>query len=191
MQRSKLLSLAAVLTVVTALGAVAPQMAEAQRRSVDINTPFSGQRPFQLDIHGGFTWWGNGVATGARFGIPLLQNGFVSSINNAVYLNFGVDFYWVERDFDGRNWHYGAGFGLPVALHWEFYFTENWSAFAELGVNVFFHPSVFHSGRGWDVHPGAWVLFQVGGRFHINEWFALTLRVGNPYVSFGITFLLG
>ena len=114
-------------------------------------------------------------------------------LNNAVYLNFGIDFYWVERDYDPgrRYWHYGAGFGLPVALHWEFYFTENWSAFAELGVNVFFHPSVFHNGRGWDVHPGAWVLFQVGGRFHINEWFALTLRVGNPYVSFGITFLLG
>lgn len=193
MQRSKLLWLAAAFTVVTTLGA-APQLAEAQSRSVDINTPFTGQRPFQLDIHGGFTWWGVGAATGARFGIPLLQNGFISSINNAVYLNFGVDFYWMRwrlHPGDNRYWDYGAGLGFPVALHWEFYFNESWSAFAELGVNVFLHPVLFHEGHFDPYDAGHWILAQAGGRFHINEWFTLTLRVGNPYVSFGITFLLG
>src|SRR5690606_24283643 len=130
MQRSKLLWLAAALTVFTALEA--PQVVHAQSRSVDIRTPHRGQRPFQLDIHGGLTWWGWGAATGARFGIPILNNGFVPSINNAVYINFGVDFYWTRRYHDSRGWHYGAGVGFPVALHWEFYFNENWSAFVEL-----------------------------------------------------------
>ncbi len=162
----------------------------AQSRSVDIRTPHRGQRPFQLDIHGGLTWWGWGAATGARFGIPILNNGFVPSINNAVYINFGVDFYWTRRYHDSRGWHYGAGVGFPVALHWEFYFNENWSAFVELGVNVFLHPRFVHGDAPWDIYEGGyWFLGQVGGRFHINEWFALTLRVGTPYTSFGITFL--
>lgn len=190
---SKLLWLAAAFSMFAAFSA--PSAAEAQRRAVDIGTPHTGDRPFQLDIHGGFTPWGVGAATGARFGIPLLANGFIPSINNAVYLNFGVDFYWMRyrwRD-DGRgnrHWNYGAGFGFPITLHWEFYFNENWSAFAEIGANVFLHPNLFYDDRHFHASWEHWFIAQVGGRFHINEWFALTLRVGSPYFSFGVTFLL-
>lgn len=187
MQRSTLLWLVAAFAVFTTLET--PQVAQAQSRAVDIRTPHRGTRPLQLDLHGGLSWHGWGAATGARFGIPILHNGFVPSINNAVYINFGVDFYWIRRYRDDRGWHYGAGVGLPVALHWEFYFHRNWSAFAELGVNVFFHPRFVHDGRwDWD-EAGAWVLAQIGGRFHINDMLALTLRVGNPYTSFGLTLM--
>lgn len=189
---SKLLWLAAAFAALTALSA--PGVAEAQRGRVDINTPHTGGRPFQLDIHGGFTWWGIGAATGVRFGIPIVDNGFVSSINNAVYINFGIDFYWVRSRCGNPGcsyWDYGAGLGLPVALHWEFYFNENWSAFVELGVNIFFHPWFWDNGRFDAYEGGYWFLGAVGGSFHINEWFLLTLRVGTPYIAFGITFQIG
>lgn len=88
---SKLLWLAAAFAAIAAVSA--PDAAYAQRGRVDIRTPHTGSRPFQLDVHAGFTWWGVGFASGARFGIPILNNGFVPSINNAVYINFGADFY--------------------------------------------------------------------------------------------------
>ncbi|HEY8427712.1 MAG TPA: hypothetical protein VIL20_05030 [Sandaracinaceae bacterium] len=191
---SKLLWLAAAFAAIAAVSA--PDAAYAQRGRVDIRTPHTGSRPFQLDVHAGFTWWGVGFASGARFGIPILNNGFVPSINNAVYINFGADFYWTRwyRNCRGPNdcyWEYGFGLGFPVALHWEFYFNENWSAFVELGFQLFFHPR-FWNGEPYDVYEaGYWFLGAVGGSFHVTEWFLLTLRVGTPYVSFGMTFQFG
>ncbi|HBQ10027.1 MAG TPA: hypothetical protein DEF51_02160 [Myxococcales bacterium] len=174
-------------------GALSATPAAAQS-SVDIRRPHTGSRPVQLDLHGGFTWWGWGAATGVRFGIPLMANGFIPSINNAVYLNFGADFYFARgrcrvpgpgRDCD---WEYGPGFGFPVTLHWEFYFNEQWSAFVEVGGQIFFHPR-FWRGERYDVYDGGyWFIAAVGGSFHINENVLLTLRVGTPYVAFGVTF---
>lgn len=187
LNRPRAILLAAALGVTTLAGSV--DTAHAQH--ADINTPFTGHRPFQLDLHAGFTWWGVGAASGVRFGIPLLDNGFISSINNAVYLNFGADFYWVRwRDRGRGNWDYAAGVGFPVTLHWEFYFNENWSAFVEVGAQFFLHPnSLYGPGARFDVYePGYWFVGAVGGSFHVNEWFLLTLRVGTPYVAFGMTF---
>jgi hypothetical protein len=78
--------------------------------------------------------------------------------------------------------------GIPVAFHWEFYFTPHWSAFGEAGPNFFMHPSVF-KGHGWDWSPGHWFSVGAGGRYFIQDSLALTLRLGSPYSSFGVTFL--
>ncbi len=172
--------------------AAAPERARADH---DINTPFTGSRPLQLDFHGGFTWYGLGFAGGARFGIPLVQNGFVPSIDNAVYLNFGVDVYAIDWDGCrgaggcGGAREYGFAMGFPVALHWEFYFNDSWSAFGELGFQIFLPPSLFYRNQ-WDPgdHIGAWIIGAAGGSYHFSEAVALTLRVGNPYISFGVTF---
>jgi hypothetical protein len=83
--------------------------------------------------------------------------------------------------------HYGAGFGIPVTLHWEFYFNDTWSAFAEIGFQVFFHPRFFENGDFY-ADAGAWVIAMVGGSLHFSEAIALTLRFGNPYVAIGLTF---
>lgn len=185
--RSTLLALALAASV------AAPSVAEAQRSYIE--TPHTGSRPFQLDIHGGFTWWGVGAATGIRFGIPILNNGFVDSINNAVYINFGFDTYFLRwRCHAGdcnRGYDYNWGFGFPVTLHWEFYFHENWSAFAEIGGQFFIHPAWWNNGNFDWREPGLWFVWTVGGSWHATDWFLLTLRVGSPYVAFGITFQFG
>lgn len=186
---------AVLALTLSALGRPAPASADHE-----IRRPFTGTRPFQLDFHGGFTWWGWGFAGGARFGIPILHNGFVPTLNNAVYLNFGGDLYFVE---DWSCWRrnpidpcearaYRFAMGFPVALHWEFYFSDTWSAFAELGFQVYVPPSVFHRGV-WDYgdHAAAWLIAAVGGSLHLGDIVALTLRVGLPYVAFGLTLNLG
>lgn len=164
-----------------------PTVAHAEH---EIRTPFTGTRPFQLDIHGGLSWYGIGLNTGVRFGIPIVHNGFVDSIDNAVYLNFGAELYYADEGWGGPDHHYFVGFGIPVTLHWEFYFNDTWSAFAELGFQVYFPPGWLdsNSGLGFYVDAGAWVIAQVGGTLHFNEVIGLTLRVGNPYAAIGITF---
>ena len=183
-----------LLALVLVASVCAPATVEAQRSYIE--RPHTGGRPFQLDVHGGFTWWGVGAASGIRFGIPLVDNGFVSSINNAVYLNFGFDFYWLRWRCRGdgcRDWDYNAGFGFPITLHWEFYLHENWSVFAEIGAQFFIHPAWWADNwrwRGWD-EPGLWFVWTVGGSWHVNDWFLLTLRIGSPYIAFGMTFQFG
>lgn len=162
-----------------------------------IERPFTGQRPFQLDVHAGFTFWGLGFATGARFGIPLLHNGFIPNLNNAVYLNFGLDFYYIRSHREpcagnpGGCDVYGPGFGIPVALHWEFYFSDQWSAFAEIGAQFFAHPAWLSGDDGGGFRwrePGAWFVWALGGSYHFNENILLTVRVGSPYIAGGLTF---
>lgn len=164
-----------------------------------IDQPFTGSRPFQLDVHGGLMWYGFGFAGGVRFGIPIVQNGFIPSLDNAVYLNFGGDFYFVDdrrcyaapgNPCSSREYRFAMGF--PVTLHWEFYFNDTWSAFAELGVNVYLPPSLFYRGYvDYYDDAGAWVIVAVGGSLHLGDAVSLTLRVGNPYISFGAVFYLG
>ena len=187
---ARLLLASSLALAATSASVIDPALAHADHH---IGTPFTGTRPFQLDIHGGLLWYGYGIASGVRFGIPLMHNGFVNSIDNAVYLNFGVDFYYADDTNwggpGGGNHHYGFGFGIPVTLHWEFYFNDTWSAFGELGFQIYFPPSLWdNNANGFWVDAGAWVIAQVGGTLHFNEVVGLTLRVGNPYVAFGITF---
>ena len=139
------------------------------------------------DVYGNF-----GFGLGARFGIPIVANGFIPSINNSVAISFGAD--WV---------HYGcyAGFSgcsadyleFPVTLQWNFYVSQHWSVFGEPGLYVyhgFFNDDcnalgicVAH-GTETSVLPA----FFVGGRYHFSDTVALTMRVGFPYTSVGVSF---
>ncbi|MEQ8722016.1 MAG: hypothetical protein RID81_12090 [Sandaracinaceae bacterium] len=181
------------LLLALSLGLASASVTAEAQSSVDIRRPHTGSRPFQLDVHGGFSWWGVGFASGVRFGIPLVNNGFVDSINNTIYLNFGTDFYFargrcIANPGGNCDWEYGPGFGFPVTLHWEFYFNERWSAFAEVGAQFFLHPEFVRSGRYEVYELGYWFIWTVGGSLHLTENVLLTLRVGSPYIAFGVTF---
>src|SRR5262245_53658832 len=57
---------------------------------------------------------------GFRGTIELVDNGFVTTINNTVGIGFGVD--WTDKNFR-----------LPVVMQWNFWLSRNWSVFGEPG----------------------------------------------------------
>jgi hypothetical protein len=154
---------------------------------------------------------GEGVGLGGRFTIPIVKNGFVSTINNNVGIGFGLDwahyngcYYYYYRDpffYDCPSFN---TFIIPVVMQWNFFLAKHWSVFAEPGMAFEYGtfgscPGYYYDAAGrihyYACGPGPnrfnwdpFVLF-VGGRFHISDGVALTMRVGWPYFSFGVSFL--
>lgn len=134
-----------------------------------------------------------GLGLGFRARVPIVENGFVKSINNSVGIGFGVD--WLNyrachRGDCGRLNH----FIIPVVMQWNFWLTRDWSVFGEPGLALNLYSSKCdgddddrfddcHHHR--DIDP---VLF-VGGRWHFAQYTTLTMRVGWPYFSVGVSFL--
>src|SRR5579864_1483568 len=90
-QRHPKASLAAALVAAAVVSA-----AGAARADDTIRHP--GDHPqylFEAEPHVLLGWGGpianGGYGIGARFSIPVVDNGFVSSINNSVAIGFGVD----------------------------------------------------------------------------------------------------
>jgi hypothetical protein len=136
---------------------------------------------------------GAGFGLGFRGSIPIVRNGFIPKLNNSVAIGFGVDIarygradYCVHFDDNGLCDDYGhtdsfTEFWFPGVLQWNFFLSRNWSVFGEPGVALYvmdghlkFDPFVFYA----------------GGRFHITNNIALTMRIGYPTFSLGVSFLL-
>lgn len=108
---------------------------------------------------------------GMRASIKIIDPGPVKTINDTFAITFGGDVFAARN---GRPYVW-----LPVGVQWNFFFSKSWSAFGEGGV-------VFGVQDKARLNP----VLAVGGRFHINERIALTLRLGYPSVSFGVSFFL-
>jgi hypothetical protein len=169
----------------------------------------------EVEPHGAVGWThynhapDDGIGLGARFSIPLVDNGFVSSINDSVAITFGVD--WLHYSgADCYGYYYGPPpphpwpcynvgdanyLFFPVAMQWNFFVGRRWSVFAEPGLAVyhgFFDycsaappgtPCANPSSTGVDL-----AIF-LGGRYHFGEHAALTMRLGYPTVSIGVSLM--
>jgi hypothetical protein len=114
-----------------------------------------------------------GPGVGLRISIPLVDNGFVSTINNNVGISFGID---KDPLASGRT------INVPVALQWNFFLTRHWSVLAEPG--VFFQ---------FDDHTRAYAQLWGGVRYHFNDSVALMARVtlpNAPAFSIGVSLFL-
>ncbi len=142
---------------------------------------------------------GNGIGIGFRGTVQILDNGFVPSINNSIGIGFGADWlhyghggdYCVDRDLQNRCVRFDNGravdtLWLPVVLQWNFWLSRNWSVFGEPGLAL-----RFESNDGGDhrFHPEFLQLY-LGGRYHFTDNIALTMRVGYPTFSIGVSFLM-
>jgi hypothetical protein len=65
-------------------------------------------------------------------------------------------------------------------MQWNFWLSRNWSVFGEPGGLVDF------SDKKAKVHPAVYA----GGRFHFTDRITLTMRIGHPTASVGVSFLL-
>lgn len=117
------------------------------------------------------------VGAGFRATIEIMDEGFIPDLNNTVGITFGIDITSCppcRKDFT---------FYTPVGLQWNFFFTEHWSAFGDVGAMLrtdgFFH----------EVYGD--FMLMLGGRYHFNDDVALTLRVGYPFITFGPSFFVG
>jgi hypothetical protein len=150
----------------------------------------------------------NGIGIGGRFTIPIVKNGFISTINNSVGIGFGVD--WIH--FNGCYRYWGNpwscpdfnAFWFPVVMQWNFFLSTHWSVFGEPGLALSYNSwgacdnfYIDDRGRRIDYNCGAapsrfgldpFILF-VGGRYHFSETVALTMRIGWPYASIGVSFM--
>jgi len=137
---------------------------------------------------------GTGLGVGFRGSIPIVDNGFVESINNNVAIGFGID--WVHYDVDnwcGRYWRTPTvycGFDdeftilwLPVVMQWNFFLSENWSVFGEPGLALQINDD--HYDDDYDLE----IALYIGGRYHFSDAMSLTLRLGWPgALSVGLSF---
>lgn len=149
-------------------------------------------------------WHDEGLGLGVHVGIPVIDNGPVSSINNSLAITVGLD--WAHFGDDctlpGLEPERGCAandFWLPITAQWNFYFSDAISAFPELGLAIQHtrwddgfcrrngaYVRCEESGSHTSVRPVLWL----GVRWQLQDTFALTLRVGSPSLLLGVSFLL-
>jgi hypothetical protein len=155
-------------------GVLAPKAALADRSTIK----FPNLHPsyaFEAEPHIFFTprlrgAAPDGLGAGFRGTFTLVDNGFVKTINNSVGLGLGVD-----TNLSGER-----SLWFPIAMQWNFGFTERWSLFGEAGGTLLIGPDKLSP------HPG----IAVGGRYLFSRKVALTLRGGLPSIGVGISFFL-
>lgn len=148
-----------------------------------------------------------GFGAGIRATIPIVQNGFIPSLNNNVGISFGLDFMHYSGTcgyFAGRgafvNYNCdGNELMFPVTLQWNFFVARNWSVGGEPGIYIyhwfFDNYCTANNVPGYycNDYPSATSVdaaFFLVGRYHFSEKASLTMRVGYPYISVGASFFL-
>ena len=141
-----------------------------------------------------------GFGLGFRGTIEVFDNGFIQSINNTIGIGFGIDY--IHYDDDDRYWCGGPGnrrfcdwgddfdfnyFFFPVVMQWNFWLSQNWSVFGEVGAALYYVDADWWDDGELEVSP---FIFSAGGRFHFADFAALTMRIGYPAFSVGVSFFL-
>ena len=166
------------LTLASAVAAFVVCASSSARADEQLLIKNPGDHPryfFDAEPHGlvGYGPFVRNFSAGAGFRgtFILVQNGFVPTINNSIGLGVGADAFFPAR---------GSGpCVVPVVMQWNFWLSTHWSVFGEPGVAVAF------GSRDYVVPT-----FSAGGRYHFNERIALTMRLGYPALTVGVSFFL-
>ena len=139
---------------------------------------------------------GTGLGLGFRGTVILVNNGFVPSINNSIGIGFGID--WVHYGRGRTRCNTGPGpsavcnptdsesvnnVWIPVVMQWNFFLSRQWSVFGEPGVAVRY--TSFPGDHDIQIDPQ----FYAGGRWHFSDEMTLTMRLGYPTFSVGVSFM--
>jgi hypothetical protein len=136
---------------------------------------------------------GQGFGLGGRVTFPIVQNGFIPSINNSVGVGVGLDLVHYTACYFGQLC--GATYAwVPVVMQWNFFVAQQWSVFGEPGV-AFYHgfgvdncPPGVNGCNGPSTTALYPVVLFVGGRYHFSEDVSLTMRIGWPMFTIGVSF---
>lgn len=187
-------AVAALLSTAAATGALL--FAEDANAQIIIRNP-SDHPAYRVELepHGTLAPWGNtfgyGRFTRGRYyfngGVGFratieIVDPVIPRLNNTIGITFGLDITNCGYCYPDE---YSIWF--PVGAQWNFFLHRKWSVFAELG----FIP---HSNGGFDgryadavfVEP----MFELGGRFHFRDKITLTMRIGIPFITVGVSFMI-
>lgn len=200
--RSLVLSLIVFAVVAGDSAVLNRNLAHADARVV-IGQPSGARRGIEINIRGnayyGYGWYDGlynygryygdyAVGPGFQMLFPVIQNGFIPSINNAFYLGFFTDFLFIPDFVTGyRDLIFSFAIG-PVA-QWRFFILDMFqggglSAFANLGFGIW--PWFVGNRFTTSVPVYGFPLFELGANFMFSKAFGLTLSFGYPSVKFGI-----
>jgi hypothetical protein len=204
----------AFLSLLFAIALASPGFAQAVIKQPGAHTRYG----VELEPHFTFQWDNgpdyyadDGVGLGMRVGIPLFHNGPIPQINNSMAISFGLD--WVHFGYDRNaacrryrgaycdDWDFSANsLWFPVTLQWNFYVHKSITVFGEVGF------AIRHSRYSW-LEPCAggpagyceytdsstrfpYFVFYPGARFMLSDAIGITVRVGYPHFTAGVSFLL-
>jgi hypothetical protein len=152
--------------------------------------------PLEIEPHLTFgpenVYGASGFGAGLRLGVPLAF-GHLGSVPQNLAIGFGADVLHYDNCFFGTDC--GANYLLvPVAAQWNVFVARPVSVFGEGG--VYFYKGWF-AGCGPGDGPGCsspsdvglLPTIAVGARFHLAPSAALTLRLGYPTTTLGVSFL--
>jgi hypothetical protein len=197
-------------SVAIAAGALAAVMASSRSARADDTIKRPGDHPHyhvEVEPHVSLGWGGvdgfyGGNAglgfIGGRVGIPIVQNGFVPTINNSVAISFGFDAVYYSGCWFGAGSCSAWYLELPATMQWNFYVAQHWSVFGEPGFFIyhgFFSGCFLNANRAVCDAPGGYAetgilpAFYAGARYHFSDTVTLTMRVGYPTFSIGVSFL--
>lgn len=169
----------------------------------------------ELEPHGllewdNYWWGGTGLGLGMHAVIPIVDNGPVSTINNNMGIGFGLD--WGHFSDNRCNWAYNGFRGgpipvgcdvsansllFPVYVQWNFFFTKIVSVFGEGGFGIYHDWVTWNAGGACglpggcsDSNTGAFPYFEAGGRFLFGDAVGLSVRIGYPMMTIGVSILL-
>jgi hypothetical protein len=192
-------AVAAVLTL-GSLAVGASARADGTIRSPDDHPHYIAE----LEPHGVFrddNYFAGGFGVGFRASFPIVDPGFIRSINNTIAIGTGLDAVFLNDCYYTNQ----AGCGetlisIPLVMQWNFYLTPHISVFAEPGVELnLYQFNGCPAGAPCDgyahTHFAPFIL-SGGMRYHFTDAIAITPRVGfDNYgaflVSFGVSFFVG
>jgi hypothetical protein len=137
-----------------------------------------------LGLPYGYFFYGFPFGLGGRYLIPILQDGFLPSVNDEFSIEFGADLSGAV----------GARFyptlGIPVEVLWNFHFTQKFSAYVKAGVvlEINFVP---YACVGTVVCRGAVSASPIGNvglMFKFSEKVSFRAEAGYPWIKVGLGF---
>lgn len=118
-----------------------------------------------------------GFGGGLQASIEIADPAFIPRLNNTVGITLGVDVTSCEPCSKD------VSLLIPLALQWNFFFSKEFSASGEIG------PMLRTDGFFSGVVPDLWLMAT--GRYHFNDGVALSLGLGYPGITLGVSFFTG
>lgn len=129
----------------------------------------------RIGSHGAF-------GPGAQIAVPVAPRGFIDTLNDAFFVEFGVDFLWANLILPGFTTSPYLVVAPMGGVKWVFYITPVFEAFTSIKGGA--HVSTDTTQMGAQATP----LFEwtFGGHVRLSKQFAIRFEVGYPAVRFGL-----